>query len=347
MQIGRRNAAAIAVMLATVLIACIAGWLAPSYALDGARALLGFIGRRLETAVTGQKLEIGLVVAAGLALEIVLMGWRNSSVFRLLFARRKSAIIDIVVFGIIMMGLADVLSIILTFGISVESGRVVNWIVSHFGWPRIALPSEGVLSLATGFSIYWLLSTFFGYWGHRLMHTPYLWRLHRFHHAASELNMITMFRQHPVEPVILNLLSVVSPLLFFKVSDRILSIYLLVGTTVDLFAHSNFPWTFGWVGSWVFLSPRVHQIHHSIEAEHRDMHFSSCPFWDHVFGTWYTGTKRPTAYGVPDNQYEERPLRQFAFDALEFYAAIGKNARLRFRRRRDPSEHPANSGGSS
>ena len=243
MHIGKRKAVAIAVMLAIALIACVAGWLAPSYTWDGGRAVLGFIGRRLETAVTGQRLEIGLLVAAALALEIMLMGWRNSSVFRLLFARRKSANIDAIVFGILMVGLTDAVTIILTFGISVETGRAVSWILSQYGWPRIALPSEGALPLAAGVAIYWLLTTFFAYWAHRLMHTPQFWPLHRFHHAATELNMITGFRQHSVEPVVLNLLSVVSPLLFFKASDSILFIYLLVGTTADLLAHSHLPWT--------------------------------------------------------------------------------------------------------
>jgi sterol desaturase/sphingolipid hydroxylase (fatty acid hydroxylase superfamily) len=327
-----------AAVLAIVLIAGVVGWLAPSSASDGVWAILGFVGRRIQTAFTGKKLETGLVVAAGLGFEIALVGWRNSSVFRLVFARRWSAIIDISVFGATMMGFSEILTIILTFGISVETGRLINWIVSHYGWTRIALPSEGVLPLATGFGIYWLLTTFVGYWGHRLMHTPYLWHLHRFHHAATELNMITMFRQHPVEPLVLNFLSVVSPLLFFDVSDQILFIYLLVGTTVDLLAHSHLPWTYGWIGSWIFLSPRVHQVHHSVEDEHRDLHFSSCPLWDRLFGTWYTGMKKPVSYGVPDNQYEHRPLRQFFVDALEFYAAIARDVRSRFRGRQYPSD---------
>jgi sterol desaturase/sphingolipid hydroxylase (fatty acid hydroxylase superfamily) len=337
-QIGSRKTVLAAATLAIAVIAGVASWLAPSHALEGVRAAFGFIGRRIENAFTGTKLETGLIVLAGLGLEIALVGWRKSSVYRLLFARRWSAVIDMLVFGVMMMGFSEIVTIILTMGVSVETGRLINWILSQYGWTRIALPSEGVLSVAAGFGIYWLLTTFVGYWGHRLMHTPYLWHLHRFHHAATELNMITMFRQHPVEPVVLNFLSVVSPLLFFKVSDQILFVYLVVGTLVDLLAHSNFPWTYGWIGSWIFLSPRVHQVHHSIEDEHRDLHFSSCPLWDHLFGTWYTGTKVPASYGVPDNQYEHRPLRQFVVDALQFYAAMANSVRSRFRRWRYPSE---------
>lgn len=329
---------ATAAALAIALIACIAAWLAPVQAWEGGRAVLGFIGRRLENAVTAQRLELMLLAAAPLALEIVLLGWQNSSVFRLLFARKTSAKIDAIIFGIFLVGLTDALSIILTFGISVETGRAVSWVLSQYGWNRIALPSEGALPLAAGFAIYWLLTTFFSYWGHRMMHLPQFWPLHRFHHAATELNMITSFRQHSVEPVVLNLLSVVSPLLFFKVSDSILFIYFLVGTTTDLLAHSQLPWTYGWIGSWVIQSPRFHQVHHSSEKEHRDLNFSNCPLWDRLFGTRYKGEKIPVAYGIPDNQYEERPVRQFAFDAIEFYAGMAKNIRLRFRRRRAPND---------
>jgi len=50
------------------------------------------------------------------------------------------------------------------------------------------------------------------------------------------------------------------------------------------------------------------------------LHFSSCPLWDHVFGTFYKGTKQTSRYGIADPAYEIRPLTQFALDAWIFYA---------------------------
>jgi sterol desaturase/sphingolipid hydroxylase (fatty acid hydroxylase superfamily) len=148
--------------------------------------------------------------------------------------------------------------------------------------------------------------------------------VHRFHHAATELNVITVFRQHPLEPVVLRFLTVASPLVLFDVPDRVLLVYFVWSTTFDLLAHSQLPWSYGWFGRWVVASPRYHQVHHSVEDEHRDMHFSSCPLWDHLFGTCYKGSKPPSEYGIPNNQYEMRPFRQFVYDAMIFYLAAAR-----------------------
>jgi sterol desaturase/sphingolipid hydroxylase (fatty acid hydroxylase superfamily) len=318
----RAAAAALAILIAGGMAIA---WLFCPQLQGATHYIVGFIGRRIETAITGQKLAISLIVIALMTMEVLLLGWRKSSVFRLLGARRYSALIDLAAYTILITGMTDVVVTIMTFGISVEFGRIVNWVTSQYGWTRITLPTDGLLQIAVGFSIFWLANSFFGYWGHRLMHTRFLWPLHRFHHAATELNFITSLRQHPLEPAVLTFLGLVAPMVFFNVSDQILLLYLVVGTTADLLGHSQLPWTYGWIGSWLIFSPRTHQVHHSAEEEHRDLHFASCPLWDHVFGTWYEGDKLPTMYGVPDNQYEERPLRQFGADALTFYASIGKS----------------------
>src|SRR4029077_11313490 len=145
----------------------------------------------------------------------------------------------------------------------------------------------------------WFAFTFVGYWGHRLTHMPIVWHLHRFHHAATELNILTVFRQHPVEHTVLLLVGLVSPLVFFNVSDEILFIAFLWSTAFDLLAHSQLQWGYGWFGRWIVASPIVHQIHHSIDDEHRDLNFSNAPLWDHMFGTWYQGEKPPSGFGVP------------------------------------------------
>jgi len=106
-----------------------------------------------------------------------------------------------------------------------------------------------------------LATSFAQYWGHRLVHTPLFWHLHRFHHAATELNVLTTFRQHPLEPVVLGFLSLVSPLIFFNVPQRVLLIYFFIGTISDLLAHSQLSWEYGWIGRWVVQSPRFHQVH--------------------------------------------------------------------------------------
>jgi sterol desaturase/sphingolipid hydroxylase (fatty acid hydroxylase superfamily) len=310
------------VLAGVLLILLIAVWLAGGQSASGVvDTIRHSVVARVAGLASGRIPEVMLLVSLVLSVEVTAVGWRNSSLFRLGVKRRRSAIVDILFYLVALLGLTRIVEIVLTLGLSVAASRLVNWMLAQYGWPRIELPSEGILPLAAGFGIYWLATTFVDYWGHRLMHVRWFWPLHRFHHAATELNVITVFRQHPVEPMILSFLVVVSPLVFFNVSDRILLLYFLWGTTFDLLAHSELPWGYGWFGRWIVASRRVHQIHHSIADEQRDLHFSKCPLWDHAFGTWYTGDKAPTEYGIPDNAYEVWPLRQFVYDALTFYAA--------------------------
>jgi hypothetical protein len=181
------------------------------------------------------------------------------------------------------------------------------------------------------------------YWGHRLVHTPLFWHVHRIHHAATELNVLTTFRQHPLEPVVQGFVTLVSALIFLDVPQRVLLIYFFVGTVTDLLAHSQLPWGYGWVGRWLVQSPRFHQLHHSLDQEHQDLHFSSCPLWDHVFGTFCKGTKQTSRYGIADPAYEIRPLTQFALDAWIFYANLVRLVARAIRRavRRPDHRSPA------
>jgi sterol desaturase/sphingolipid hydroxylase (fatty acid hydroxylase superfamily) len=266
--------------------------------------------------------RVGVVVAFVLIAEIFFVGWRGSSLFRLILTRSKSAILDVLNLILVLLNLIIFLQIALTLGASVLASKFIGWVAAQYGWSRIALPSDGIFEISISFAIYWLATSFVQYWGHRLMHTPMFWHAHRFHHAATELNMVTNFRQHPLEPVVLGFLSLVSPLIFLDVPQRVLLIYFFVATITELLAHSQLPWGYGWIGRWVIQSPRVHQVHHSIEDEHQHLHFSNCPLWDHVFGTWYKGTKQPSKFGIVDPAYEKRPLTQIFVDAWIFYTNV-------------------------
>ena len=291
---------------------------------DIVRLIFTYVHDVLKSVGTTTAGRIGILVAFVLIVDAFFLGWKQSSLFRLIFNRKKTAIVDSVYFAFMLLNLTAFIEIAFTLGISIEYSKFITWISSQYGWSRITLPSDGVIEIAAGLALYWLMVSFVQYWGHRLMHTPMFWHLHRFHHAATELNALTAFRIHPLEPVILRPLALVSPLIFFNIPSRILLVYFIVGSITDLLAHSQLPWGYGWIGRWLIQSPRVHQVHHSIEDEHRDLHFSICPLWDHLFGTWYKGTKEPSKFGIPDNGYEVRPLTQFVVDAWIFYRNIAR-----------------------
>ena len=289
--------------------------------------------------------RLAVLVVLVLLVDLWFLGWRASSLFRLLFNRSKSAILDILYAIVLTADAISLAQIALTFGASLLASKCIAWVTIQYGWSRIALPATGTWEILISFAIYWLATSFVQYWGHRLVHTPLFWHLHRFHHAATELNVLTTFRQHPLEPVVLGFLSLVSPLIFFNVPQRVLLLYFFIGTISDLLAHSQLSWEYGWIGRWVVQSPRFHQVHHSIEEEHHNSNFSNCPLWDRVFGTWYKGTKAPSQYGIADPAYEQRPLTQFVLDTWIFYAnlarAVASPFLAAYRRRRDkaPNGH--------
>ena len=63
-------------------------------------------------------------------------------------------------------------------------------------------------------------------------------------------------------------------------------------------ALAMLPWTLGWAGRWLPVSPIGHRIHHSPLPEHQNRNFSTCPFWDRLFGPWYEGPLLNEAVGL-------------------------------------------------
>jgi sterol desaturase/sphingolipid hydroxylase (fatty acid hydroxylase superfamily) len=270
----------------------------------------------------GQPLWILLGVLLLICSETLFRDWEKTAMYRLFFRRRMSAKIDIVYYLVQFTGVAAVLEVIFSFGIALGGSRLADYVSNQLSWARITLPADNILEIAFSFTVYWIATGLFGYWIHRLYHSSLFWQVHRFHHAAPELNFITAYRLHPLESF-LRAFEFLSPMIILKVPDSVLLVALVAGNFINFCQHSELPWDWGWIGRWIFGSPLVHQLHHSIDPEHRDTNFSNCPLWDHVFGTWYDGSKMPSGYGIPDNVYEERPLRQFLRDGWTLYTRLG------------------------
>jgi sterol desaturase/sphingolipid hydroxylase (fatty acid hydroxylase superfamily) len=255
--------------------------------------------------------------------EFITQDWNKTAIYRLFVRRSASAKIDLVFWLLQYSGFAFLVSVVFSFGLAIVGARLANFTADRLSWARIELPSDGILQIAFSFLIYWLTMNFFSYWTHRISHLTPFWHVHRFHHAAPELNFVTVYRIHPAE-AILDVVNFLSPLLFLKVSSSVLLVSFFVSQFVTFCQHSELTWDWGWIGRWIFGSPSVHQLHHSIDEEHRDKNFANCPLWDRVFGTWYDGSKKPSGYGIPDPAYEKQPAKQFLLDSWIMYRSIGQ-----------------------
>ena len=262
-----------------------------------------------------------------LVLELFFLSWEKTTVFIVFVRRKVSAIVDLGATIFFFSSFKTVVEYVLTFGIAFAIAKFTDAASARFDWVRWELPSEGVLGVTAGFAVYYLISSFIGYWQHRLMHWRWFWQLHRFHHAATEFNILTTFRVNPAEAI--TVLPAVLPFFFLKVPTAgLFAAFVVINQILASLQHSSLPWTLGWLGRWVITAPTNHQVHHSIDLEHRDKNFSSCPLWDQMFGTWYGGPNRPSAYGIPDSAHVERPLTQWLVDIWIFYRDIARSTVL-------------------
>ena len=276
--------------------------------------------------ILGQPALILLGALLVIACEAVFRKWDQTALYRLFVRRSISARIDIGFQLIQYLGIAFFLEAIFTLGISLGAVRLANAVSHQLVWARITLPADNLFEIVFSFLVYFLSAHFVGYWVHRLYHTSMFWHLHRFHHSAPELNFITFYRVHPAE-TFTRIFFFITPLTFLNAPSSVVMIALVVDIFLNLCQHSELPWGWGWIGRWLFASPHVHQLHHSIDDEHRDKNFSGSPVWDHVFGTWYDGSKVPSAYGItntegPDHRYDPEPIRQFMRDTFAFYRGL-------------------------
>jgi len=148
--------------------------------------------------------------------------------------------------------------------------------------------------------------TFLGYWLHRYEHiNPILWRLHSIHESSEELDWLSAFRLHPLEPALFQVLTVV-PLWFFGMDLPVAIGYKIYGYIFAHVQHSNIVFPIGPL-KYVLPTPEFHRWHHArvLDANGKQIrafrNFAEYPIWDLLFGTFYLPDERPTAYGNARN----------------------------------------------
>lgn len=138
------------------------------------------------------------------------------------------------------------------------------------------------------------------YLSHRLHHSvPLLWEFHKVHHSAQVLNIFTGFRNHPVEAMVELVLrlvatAAVSGMFGYFYSEGLAETTVLnYGFLTFVFyltahlRHSNVAMDFGPLRT-TFISPRMHQLHHSADSRHFDRNFGFIlAVWDRIGGTLY------------------------------------------------------------
>jgi sterol desaturase/sphingolipid hydroxylase (fatty acid hydroxylase superfamily) len=139
------------------------------------------------------------------------------------------------------------------------------------------------LGLAGGALLAFVVTDFFGYWLHRLMHNVQLvWRwTHQMHHSAERLDVLGFAYFHPFDIAITTILGTVVPALLGVTPDAA-ALAGFISFLYAVFQHLNVR-TPRWLG-YVIQRPEAHSIHHG-----RGVHaynYANFPLSDILFGTF-------------------------------------------------------------
>jgi sterol desaturase/sphingolipid hydroxylase (fatty acid hydroxylase superfamily) len=124
---------------------------------------------------------------------------------------------------------------------------------------------------------------------HVMVHAvPILWRLHRVHHADLDYDVTTGARFHPLE-IVLSMLIKFAVIAVLGPPVVAVIVFEVVLNATSMFNHGNIglPERVDRVLRWFVVTPDMHRVHHSVEADECNSNFGfSLPWWDRLFGTY-------------------------------------------------------------
>jgi sterol desaturase/sphingolipid hydroxylase (fatty acid hydroxylase superfamily) len=158
-----------------------------------------------------------------------------------------------------------------------------------------------------------------------------LWRFHELHHSQEDMNVLTVFRTHPLIHV--SYLIALIPGIVLLANGTLPITLLVIYGAIVAFAHSNTNLGFGPLGR-IFVSPNFHRIHHRLDGR-QDVNMGfALSIWDQLFHSAVFPTPETIRAdtGLPGRpliveQASERPqhLRVFAAQLVAPFRPMGGN----------------------
>lgn len=127
------------------------------------------------------------------------------------------------------------------------------------------------------------------YWQHVLFHEhPLLWRLHRMHHADTDIDASTGIRFHPIEIILSMLIKLAAILLLGPPAVGVLIFEILLnGCAVFNHANVHIPIRVDSILRLFVVTPDQHRVHHSTHPNEFNANYGfNFPWWDRLFGTY-------------------------------------------------------------
>ena len=127
------------------------------------------------------------------------------------------------------------------------------------------------------------------YGQHRLFHRlPWLWRLHRVHHADPAFDTTTALRFHPLEIMVSMVIKLAVVALLGAPPLAVLLFEVILNATA-MFNHGNvsLPPRIEQRLRWLLVTPDLHRVHHSVHGDEMNRNFGfNLSVWDRLFGSF-------------------------------------------------------------
>ena len=173
-------------------------------------------------------------------------------------------------------------ALVIGFAILPAAGFVNRW----FAFRPMVPASVMSLPVAWRFLLYLVIADFGHYWVHRLMHSPYFWRVHKWHHSPTYMYWLAGVRGSLFQQILVNVPYIFAAVLLTIAPWWMTLVILLKNTAQNDWMHLNVSWGAKWL-EWIIVTPRYHHVHHSDSPEHYRANLASLfPIWDRAFGTY-------------------------------------------------------------
>jgi sterol desaturase/sphingolipid hydroxylase (fatty acid hydroxylase superfamily) len=117
---------------------------------------------------------------------------------------------------------------------------------------------------------------------------PILWRLHRVHHADTEIDVTTALRFHPIEIMVSMGIKFAAVAAIGAPAEAVL-LFEIILNACAMFNHGNIRLPSGMdnILRRILVTPDMHRVHHSaIKCETNSNYGFNISLWDRLFGTY-------------------------------------------------------------
>jgi len=166
--------------------------------------------------------------------------------------------------------------------------------------PNYAPANFAGMSTVCRLILFYIVEDFGLYWVHRLMHTKYVWRTHKWHHYPTYMYWLAGIRTSIPHIILFNLTFIAAKPLLMDAPGWVFHFIAFEHIGRNNWMHMNVSWKSTWL-EWLIVTPRYHHVHHSNDPVHYHSNLGSLlTVWDRLFGTYFDPDKveRELTYGI-------------------------------------------------